>query len=456
MPLATSYSGYRTMTEAKKPVEVFISYSHHDRKYLEKLRTHLAGLERSGRVHCWWDGALEPGKAWEPQLVEALRRADVVLLLLTANFVASDYCIDEELRLAREREKQGQIDLLPVLVESFDIGSHWLGQLQAVTVNGKSIAQSRLGSAAWESVAKQIRLKIECIQGTRPVMQALNEVEEVVSSGDVQLSELVLHRQPQATQFRTVSAFWKAKSTLLEELDLVTVQGTLSQFAPMLMGPPRAKRLLHREFRKAIETDRKFGERKRLTINACMSISAGQMVHREVRKDNRKRLLGLYESIVRNSIPIFVLPEYYEQELLPAFLDNQGSGCIEAIVTGRLFLLDNNYIRRFFSRQGIDEILPAFVIDDLCQDAYALEVGSPGTKVQKLVDQPVRYLDGDIWLAVKSDSRERFVTAFVDITNEAEREEEMLRLREDARGSRVIVAYDRLQSIGQLIEENDV
>ena len=78
------------------------------------------------------------------------------------------------------------------------------------------------------------------------------------------------------------------------------------------------------------------------------------------------------------------------------------------------------------------------------------------TKVQKLVDQPVRYLDGDIWLAVKSDSRERFVTAFVDITNEAEREEEMLRLREDARGSRVIVAYDRLQSIGQLIEENDV
>lgn len=443
------------MSKERKPVEVFISYSHHDRKHLKKLRTHLAGLELGGQVHCWWDGALELGKAWEPQLVEALRRADVILLLLTANFIASDYCIGEELRLAREREKQGQIDFLPVLVESFDLGSHWLGQLQAVTVNGKSIAQSRLGSAAWESVARQIRLKIECIQGKRPVMLALNEVEEVVSSGDVQLSELPLHRQPKSSQFRTVSAFWKAKS-LLEELNLVTVQGTLSQFAPMLMGPPRAKRLLHREFRKAIETDRQFGERKRLTINACMSISAGQMVHREVRKDNRKRLLGLYESIVRNSIPIFVLPEYYEQELLPAFWNNQGSGCIEAIVTGRLFLLDNNYIRRLLRRQGIDEILPAFVIDDLCQDAYALEVGSPGTKVQNLVDQPVRYLDGDIWLAMKSDSSERFVTAFVDITNEAEREEEMLRLREDARNSRVIVAYDKLQSIQQLIAENDV
>ena len=298
------------MPKAREPVEVFVSYSHKDRKHLEKLRTHLAALERGGQIHCWWDGALELGKAWEPQLVDALRRADVVLLLLTANFVASDYCIEEELRLAREREKQGQIDLLPVLVEACDLGSHWLGQLQAVTVNGKSVQQSRLGAAAWESVARQIRLKVQCIQGTRPVMQALNEVEEVVSSGDVELSKLRLHRQPQPSQFHTVSAFWKARSTLLGELDLVTVQGTLSQFAPMLMGPPRAKRLLHREFRKAIETNRQFGERKRVTINACMSISAGQMVHREVRRDNRKRLLGLYESIVRNSIPIFVLPEY--------------------------------------------------------------------------------------------------------------------------------------------------
>jgi hypothetical protein len=60
------------MSSETKPVEVFISYSHHDRKHLDKLRTHLAGLERGGRVHCWWDGEMEVGKAWEPQLLEAL------------------------------------------------------------------------------------------------------------------------------------------------------------------------------------------------------------------------------------------------------------------------------------------------------------------------------------------------------------------------------------------------
>ena len=438
------------MSAKRKPVQVFVSYSHRDRKHLDKLRIHLAGLEHHSRVHCWWDGALEVGKAWEPQILEALRSADVVILLLTANFVASEYCIEKELSFAREREKRGEIDLIPVLVEPFDLGAHWLGQLQTITVNGKAITQSRLGAAAWEQVARQIRLKVECIEGKRPAMQVLNEVEEVVHSGEVRLAELSAERQGQIKQFPTVSAFWRTGSDLMRGFEIVTVQGTFSQFAPMLMGPPSAKRVLHREFRRAIETHRRFGERKRLTINACMSISAGQMVHREVRTEHRKRLVGLYESIVRNGIPIFVLPEYHDRELVPAFQDAGGS--YEATVTGRLFLLDNNYIRRFLASQGIDKILPAFVIGDLCRDAYALEVGGPGTGVQRLANQPTRYLDGDIWLALKSDRGERFVTAFVDITNETERNEEMERMRDAASDSQILASYDELHSIAQLLD----
>jgi hypothetical protein len=440
------------MPNTRKPVELFISYAHRDRKHLDKLRANLAGLERGGRVTCWWDGVLQPGKPWEPQILDALRRADIVVLLMTANFLDSDYSIDKELRSARAREQQGQIDLIPVFVESFDLGAHWLGQLQAITVNGKSVVESRLGASAWGSVARQIRLRVECMEGKRPVMQALAEVEEVVHSGDFgPVPAHAAHRPPLA-RFDTVSAFWKARSTVLQDLDLVTVQGTLSQFAPMLMGPPRAKRVLHREFRRAIETHRRFGERKRLTINACMSISSGQMVHRERRTGNEKRLLGLYESIVRNAIPVFVQTAFYEDKIVPAMRETRGSGCFEALITGRVFQLDNNYIRRFLARQGIDLILPAFVIDDLCRHAYALDVGGPGTDVEVLADQPVRYLDGDIWIAATVDGVERFFTAFVDITSEAEREEEMQRLREEAGSGVFIAAYDELHSIAQLIE----
>jgi hypothetical protein len=441
------------MPNTRRPVELFISYAHLDRKHLDKLRANLAGLERGGHVTCWWDGVLQPGKPWEPLILDALRRADVVVLLLTANFLNSDYSIETELQAARAREQQGQLDLIPVLVESFDLGAHWLSQLQAITVNGKSVVESRLGASAWGSVARQIRLKVECIEGKRPVMQALTEVEEVVHSGDFRPAPAPPGHRPLSAQFHTVSAFWKSRSTVLQDLDLVTVQGTLSQFAPMLMGPPRAKRVLHREFRRAIETHRSFGERKRLTINACMSISSGQMVHHERRTGNEKRLLGLYESIVRNAIPIFVQPAFYESKILPALRDTRGSGCFEALVTGRPFQLDNNYIRRFLARQGIDQILPAFVIDDLCRNAYALDVGGPGSDVEALANQPVRYLDGDIWVAAAVDGAERFFTAFVDITSETEREEEMNRLRQESASGEFIAAYDEVQSIAQLLEK---
>lgn len=443
------------MPAARLPVRAFICYSHRDRKHLEKLRVHLAGLEREGRIQCWWDGALEVGKPWEPQILEAFRRSDVILILLTANLVASDYCVDTELRWAREREQQGLIDMIPILVDSFDLGAHWLGQLQAITVRDKAITQSRLGAAAWEHVARQIRLKVECLSGERPVMNILDHVEEVVSSGNVQLDAFAAAHRVKRAEFPTVSAFWKARSAILGELDVVTVEGTLSQYAPMLMGTPRAKRALHREFRKAIESHRRFGESKRLTINACMSISAGQMVHREVRGENKKRLLGLYESVVRNSIPIFVLPECFDHEVVPLFLKTAGSGAFEAKITGRLFLLDNTYIRRFLARQGLDRILPASLIDDLCRDAYALEVGGPGTKIERLPHQTTRYLDGDIWLAVKSDGAERFVTTFLDVTNETERQEGLQRLRDEVAGSSILASYDEVQSISQLLLESD-
>lgn len=441
------------MPSKSQPIEVFVSYSHKDRKHLDKLRAHVAGLEREGRVHFWWDGELENGKAWRPQILGALQRAEVVLLLLTASFLASDFCMDEELLAAREREKRGEIDLIPILVDSFDLGSHWLGEIKAVTVDGKAVVRSHRGADAWASVVRQIRGKIESFEGRRPVLQALNEVEEVVGSGDVELGELPAHQRIAPVPYATVSAFWRARP-LLEDTGLVAVRGTLSQFAPMLMGSPRAKRNLHRAFRRAIESDRRFGELKRVTINACMSISAGQMVQREVRQENRKRLLGLFEGTVRNSIPVFVLPESYP-DLLATFQNGGGSGCFEAEVTGRLLRLDNNYIRRFLARQGLDAILPGYVIDDLCQDALALEVGGPGTGVKPLADQTVRYLDGDIWLAVSSEEGERFVTGFVDLADASDRDGEMELLKQEAAGRPILAAWNQLQSIAQLLEAGE-
>jgi hypothetical protein len=442
--------GHQTVALGQATVSVFVSYSHKDRRHLEKLRDHLAPLERNGEVEIWWDGRIEPGQYWETRIRDRLLNADIVVLLLTANFFSSDYCVDKELQLAREREREGHADIIPILVHSCLFESHWIGQLQAIKAFGNlPVAETTQRDKAWAYVARQLQLKFGCVRVDRPVILALNEVEEVVHSGQRKL-EAAERVEAAHHEFDSVGSFWQARS-ILAELDRATVPGTFSQYAPMIMGPPRTKRLLHREFRRAVEGNRKFGVTKRLTINTCMSISAGQMVMRIQPQDNEKRLFGLYNSIVRNSIPVYVLPEFYSQHLAKHFTDSGSSGCFQARITGRVLKLDNSFIRRLLVRQGLERILPRHLIEELAEQAYALEVGGPETKVEPSPETPA-YLDGDVWLAVSSGKTERFLTSFLNICSGEERQEEFDRLQEEARrmDGRVIAQFDGLHSIAQL------
>lgn len=445
------------MPSAHPRVRVFVSYSHKDTRHLDKLRAHLSPLERGGKVEIWWDGKIQPGQNWQAQIRNRLLAADVVVLLLTANFFSSDYCVEEELQLARQRERDGQTDIIPILVQACLFNSHWIGELHAIKGTGdRPVTEATHKERSWAYVAQQLEMKFGCVNVDRPVIHALNEVEEVVHSGQRDLQAGAQPGTAKHHEFDSVGSFWQSRS-LLSELDLATVPGTFSQFAPMIMGPPRVKRLLHREFRRAVEGDRRFGVAKRLTINTCMSISAGQMVMRLQPQENSKRLFGLYNSIVRNSIPVYVLPQFYSERLANDFKGCGSSACFEARITGRILRLDNSFIRRFIGRQGLDRILPRDLVEELAEHAYALELGGPGTGVTRL-PVPPSYLDGDVWLAVTSGNSERFLTSFLNISSGEERQEELERLQEEARrlGGRVLAQFDGLHSIAHLaLEESD-
>jgi hypothetical protein len=180
-----------------------------------------------------------------------------------------------------------------------------------------------------------------------------------------------------------------------------------------------------------------------------MSVSSGQMVALETPDNRPKLLLGLYSSIVRNSIPVFVKREYYESVVQPLFQQSGGTDSFEASVTGRVFRLDNSFIRRFLVRQDLTNILRKENVDDLCENAFALEVGADDTRISAHAGPP-HYLDGDIWLAIrKPDGSERFVTSFVDITNAQEREEEVqvATALAESMGAEVFGRYDRIPSL---------
>ena len=82
------------------PFSVFISYSHRDRALREELETHLSNLRRQNVIASWYDGDISPGTEWKAKILEHLNTDQIILLLISADFMASDFCYGVEMKQA--------------------------------------------------------------------------------------------------------------------------------------------------------------------------------------------------------------------------------------------------------------------------------------------------------------------------------------------------------------------
>jgi internalin A len=136
------------------PARLFISYSHKDERYRERLESHLKVLRSAGLVQIWHDRRIDPGDEWRGEIDRALEEADLIVLLVSADFLASDYCSDVELRRALERRAEGTCRVVPVIVRDANWKLSKLGDLQSLPANGKPVTIWPNQDTAWRVVAE--------------------------------------------------------------------------------------------------------------------------------------------------------------------------------------------------------------------------------------------------------------------------------------------------------------
>lgn len=126
----------RKNEKKKQPLDVFISYAHADEEYANKLKKHLATLRRGGQINDWYDGCILPGGIWQSEIDKALKRADIILLLVSSDFLDSYFCIEKELSVALRLKRAGKTRIIPVILRDCRWREESFGSFKALPRRG--------------------------------------------------------------------------------------------------------------------------------------------------------------------------------------------------------------------------------------------------------------------------------------------------------------------------------
>lgn len=137
---------------------VFISYAHEDAAFRDALAVHLQVLCMAGIIEQWHDGQLGPGEDWKATIDREVHAADIVVLLVSASFLASRSCQELELAPALARWAKRDVVVVPVVVRACDWDASPLAKLQILPTRGKPVATWPHPDDAWTEVTRAIRV----------------------------------------------------------------------------------------------------------------------------------------------------------------------------------------------------------------------------------------------------------------------------------------------------------
>lgn len=138
-------------------ITVFFSYAHEDESLRDKLANHLSILKRLGKIEAWYDRQILPSTEWDKQINTHLETANIILLLISDDFLASDYCWDVEVNRAMVRHEAKEACVIPIILRPCDWQGAPFGKLQGLPKDMRPVTTWDNIDSAFTDIAKGIR-----------------------------------------------------------------------------------------------------------------------------------------------------------------------------------------------------------------------------------------------------------------------------------------------------------
>lgn len=169
-PAASAYTAGETSERhagsASDKVKIFISYAREDREWVNKLDKHLAVLKRR-YVESWTDSEILPGDSWNEEIRRKLNEADIILLMVSPDFLNSEFIYKEELPLAWSRHQAGNALVIPIILRPSSWELEEYASLQALPRSARPISQWPNEDEAFVDVVNGLRKVIEARLGKK-------------------------------------------------------------------------------------------------------------------------------------------------------------------------------------------------------------------------------------------------------------------------------------------------
>ena len=184
---------------------VFFSYSHADEQLRDQLDKQLSLLKRQGFIDTWHDRRISAGAELAKSIDDRLEACEIILLLVSSDFLASDYCYDIEMTRAMERHAKGEAVVIPVILRPCLWQDAPFGKLMATPLDGKPVTQHADLDAAFLEIAQAIKQTVELL--SKKTEAAPKSVSKPLSHESFAKSEEVTRLAPRSSNLRLTKKF---------------------------------------------------------------------------------------------------------------------------------------------------------------------------------------------------------------------------------------------------------